>query len=182
MSRHFFALTILALAGTALVLPEASARSSFSGGGRVGGFAAPFAAPHHARLGPSRRVPGAYGAILQRPFVAPASRPAAHAIAHGFGRNIAPDLRARFVRRHHRGSIAGYVYPFTSEGYGDAPYLGTPYDPAEAIPVYAPPQVYPVPAEIDNEIARLKLATMGAEIDQLTEEQAKYLASWDEGT
>ncbi len=34
----------------------------------------------------------------------------------------------------------------------------------------------------DDEIARLKLATMGVDIDQLTEEQAKYLASWDEGT
>jgi adenosylhomocysteinase len=43
-------------------------------------------------------------------------------------------------------------------------------------------KVYPVPAEIDKEIARLKLATMGVEIDVLTEEQAKYLASWDEGT
>jgi adenosylhomocysteinase len=43
-------------------------------------------------------------------------------------------------------------------------------------------RVYPVPAEIDKEIARLKLETMGVEIDQLTEEQAKYLASWDEGT
>jgi adenosylhomocysteinase len=43
-------------------------------------------------------------------------------------------------------------------------------------------RVYPVPAEIDSEIARLKLATMGIEIDVLTEEQAKYLASWDEGT
>ena len=43
-------------------------------------------------------------------------------------------------------------------------------------------KVYPVPAEIDREIARLKLATMGIDIDQLTEEQAKYLASWDEGT
>jgi adenosylhomocysteinase len=43
-------------------------------------------------------------------------------------------------------------------------------------------KVYPVPAAIDAEIARLKLATMGIEIDQLTEEQAKYLASWDEGT
>jgi len=43
-------------------------------------------------------------------------------------------------------------------------------------------KVYVVPAEIDNEIARLKLATMGITIDQLTEEQAKYLASWDEGT
>ena len=43
-------------------------------------------------------------------------------------------------------------------------------------------KVYPVPADIDKEIARLKLATMGVEIDTLTEEQAKYLASWDEGT
>jgi adenosylhomocysteinase len=43
-------------------------------------------------------------------------------------------------------------------------------------------KVYPVPAEIDHEIARLKLATMDIEIDVLTAEQAKYLASWDEGT
>ena len=43
-------------------------------------------------------------------------------------------------------------------------------------------KVYPVPQEIDKEIARLKLETMGVEIDELTEEQAKYLASWDEGT
>jgi len=43
-------------------------------------------------------------------------------------------------------------------------------------------KVYPVPTEIDEEIAKLKLATMGVDIDTLTEEQAKYLASWDEGT
>jgi adenosylhomocysteinase len=43
-------------------------------------------------------------------------------------------------------------------------------------------RVYAVPEEIDAEIARLKLATMGVEIDELTEEQARYLASWDEGT
>ncbi len=43
-------------------------------------------------------------------------------------------------------------------------------------------KVYVVPKAIDDEIARLKLATMGISIDQLTEEQAKYLASWDEGT
>jgi adenosylhomocysteinase len=43
-------------------------------------------------------------------------------------------------------------------------------------------KVYPVPTEIDEEIARLKLETMGVDIDQLTEEQVKYLASWDEGT
>jgi len=43
-------------------------------------------------------------------------------------------------------------------------------------------RVYPVPTEIDEEIARLKLETMGIDIDSLSEEQAKYLASWDEGT
>jgi adenosylhomocysteinase len=43
-------------------------------------------------------------------------------------------------------------------------------------------KVYPVPPEIDREIARLKLETMGVDIDTLTEEQARYLASWDEGT
>jgi adenosylhomocysteinase len=42
--------------------------------------------------------------------------------------------------------------------------------------------VYPVPEEIDKEIARLKLEAMGMEIDVLTPEQAKYLASWEEGT
>jgi adenosylhomocysteinase len=43
-------------------------------------------------------------------------------------------------------------------------------------------KVYRVPEEIDREIARLKLETMGIRIDSLTEEQARYLASWDEGT
>jgi len=43
-------------------------------------------------------------------------------------------------------------------------------------------KVYPVPTEIDQEIARLKLASKGIEIDSLTEKQRKYLASWDQGT
>ncbi|MFZ5451563.1 MAG: adenosylhomocysteinase [Thermodesulfobacteriota bacterium] len=43
-------------------------------------------------------------------------------------------------------------------------------------------QVYPVPLEIDREIARLKLAAMGVAIDTLTPEQEKYLASYDLGT
>ena len=42
--------------------------------------------------------------------------------------------------------------------------------------------VYTVPEDIDAEIARLKLYTMGVEIDTLTAEQEKYLASWDQGT
>ena len=43
-------------------------------------------------------------------------------------------------------------------------------------------KVYLVPEEIDREIARLKLETMGVAIDELTQEQSRYLASWDEGT
>lgn len=43
-------------------------------------------------------------------------------------------------------------------------------------------QVYRVPMDIDKEIARLKLASMGIQIDQLTAEQEKYLSSWEMGT
>lgn len=43
-------------------------------------------------------------------------------------------------------------------------------------------KVYTVPTEIDQEIARLKLAAMDIEIDQLTAEQEKYLNSWEGGT
>ncbi len=44
------------------------------------------------------------------------------------------------------------------------------------------PQVYPVPEDIDREVGRLKLSSMGITIDSLTEEQQKYLQSWEEGT
>ena len=44
------------------------------------------------------------------------------------------------------------------------------------------PEVHPVPAEIDAEVARLKLQTMGIEIDALTKEQEEYLRSWEQGT
>ncbi len=43
-------------------------------------------------------------------------------------------------------------------------------------------KVYGVPAEIDKQISRLKLETMGIKIDTLTAEQLKYLNSWEEGT
>jgi len=44
------------------------------------------------------------------------------------------------------------------------------------------PGVYDVPEDIDREVARLKLASLGVQIDELTEEQRNYLASWDTGT
>ena len=43
-------------------------------------------------------------------------------------------------------------------------------------------QVYQVPPAIDQEIARLKLSSMGVQIDELTDEQETYLSSWAEGT
>jgi adenosylhomocysteinase len=43
-------------------------------------------------------------------------------------------------------------------------------------------KVHPVPQEIDKQVARLKLSSMGINIDQLTPEQKKYLTSWEEGT
>jgi len=43
-------------------------------------------------------------------------------------------------------------------------------------------RVYQVPNEIDQEIARMKLQSMGVQIDQLTQEQEHYLASWEKGT
>ena len=45
-----------------------------------------------------------------------------------------------------------------------------------------PVDVHVVPPDIEQEVARLKLESMGIKIDELTEEQRKYLASWEEGT
>lgn len=44
------------------------------------------------------------------------------------------------------------------------------------------PDVYEVPAEIEEDVARLKLSSMRIQMDVLTEEQKHYLASWNEGT
>jgi adenosylhomocysteinase len=43
-------------------------------------------------------------------------------------------------------------------------------------------RVYGVPAEVDREIARLKLVSMGIKIEGMTEEQEIYQRSWQEGT
>ena len=44
------------------------------------------------------------------------------------------------------------------------------------------PRVYPVPEEIDKQVARLKLQSIGISIDSLTPEQQEYLTSWEQGT
>ena len=45
-----------------------------------------------------------------------------------------------------------------------------------------PPGIYRLPAEIDAEVARIKLESMGGGLEELTDEQKAYLASWTEGT
>ncbi len=50
------------------------------------------------------------------------------------------------------------------------------------LPEKLSPGVYNVPARIDDEISKLKLATMGVSIDELTDEQREYLSSWEMGT
>ena len=42
------------------------------------------------------------------------------------------------------------------------------------------PDLYTIPVEVDREIARLKLEAMGVKVDMLTEEEDKYLNSWEE--
>jgi len=49
-------------------------------------------------------------------------------------------------------------------------------------PERLPAAVHPVPTEIDQEVARLKLRSMNIDIDELTAEQRKYLESWEAGT
>ena len=44
------------------------------------------------------------------------------------------------------------------------------------------PDVHNLPKRLDEEIARIKLESIGMPIDSLTDEQAKYLASWEVGT
>jgi adenosylhomocysteinase len=45
-----------------------------------------------------------------------------------------------------------------------------------------PPKVYPVPKEIDETVAKLKLKSMKVDVDKLTDEQKKYLGTWEAGT
>jgi adenosylhomocysteinase len=44
------------------------------------------------------------------------------------------------------------------------------------------PGVYEVPREIDEQVARLKISSLGLAIDEMSEEQKAYLCSWDIGT
>ena len=133
MSRRFAVFTVLAVAGAALALPEPSLAAGFRGGvART----APFRAPmfhRAARAGMHFRQPAA-----AKLFRLPATRALPPAFAHT-NRATFGGLERRHHHRHVHRYGYGYGYPFTT--YDDGAYFGIPYDPAAAIPVYAPPSV-----------------------------------------
>jgi len=148
------ALTALALTGACL----AASGPAYSAGGMrgvaAGRIAIPFAFPHRAhpgfvhapRFGFAR---GAFGKA-RTPFIAPLTpRP--------FATTTRLRPFARLARRHHWVNRNGWYWPVTSTdwGYGyDPGYIGTPYDPAEAIPVYGPAPDADAPAPMTARAAR----------------------------
>jgi len=126
MSRKIVALAALALTGALLVVPHPS---SARGGGMRGGFHGA-RAPLFVPRPPRTHLPG----------------PRVHAQPIHFRHPVLPrtspllartTVRAPFVRlsrRSHGAYIYGSTYPIT--GDGDGAYLGAPYDPGAAIPVY----------------------------------------------
>jgi len=154
MSRRMVALTVLALTGAALVLPE----PSFARGGGIrgmpgGGFRAPMFMPR----GPRAVLPASPRAIA-RPAFMPRLGHASR--SHGFGsvhRAIIPPSPhgyatttperpfGRLARRHHGIYHQGWYFPTTIGD--DIGYIGVPYDPGETIPVYGPAPIYDDPAD-----------------------------------
>lgn len=159
MLRKFVALGVLTLAGATLVVPDVSfARGGVGGGGfggfRGGGFRGPAAihrAPFMVRTGPAAlgRNGRAFRSTLPPPIakripVQPQVRPVHTHVGKPF---------AHFAQRHHGHHrryvfpAYGYAFPFTTwdDGSYAGSYIGVPYDPGAAIPVYAPaPLVEPV--------------------------------------
>jgi hypothetical protein len=163
MVRNFVAFGVLAVAGALFCLPEPALAAGGMRGGMPGfrGAAVMHAPrmmfrPAHRTIAPRSvipRSPRAFGTVkpstpfgtvkASRPFgtVGPAPR------VPRFARVGLSHPRSHLTRRHHRGHYFGWSFPVT---YGDdAGYIGIPYDPTEAVPVYGP-----APAEeSDQEIA-----------------------------
>ncbi len=152
MSRRCVAFAVVALTGAALAFPEPA---SAAGGIRAmpgGGFRAPLI----IQRSPRAILPASPRAIA-RPAFTPrlghAFRPhgfgsARHAIPHSpHGYATTNSLRpfGRLARRHHGVYHQGWYFPTTIGD--DTGYIGRPYDPSEAIPVYGPAPVYDEPAD-----------------------------------
>jgi len=146
MLRNFVALTILAVTGMLLLPDTSSAAGGMRAGGgmRGAGFRAPFIVHRNARAGILRQHPR--GIAMPRPshFAPRVSLPLSHVRIPPAATSAANYLSR--IRLSHRAYISGWSFPLTTSP--DAAYIGTPYDPAEAIPVYAPylPENPPAPA------------------------------------
>jgi hypothetical protein len=150
MVRNLVACAVLAIAGTVMSMPEPALAAPR--GGAMPAFRAPAfgqmrpnfffrAVPRHvAPRHHGSSDPRAYGTIKPTaPYgTTGATRP--YATVGGpvprFGRIALAHPRSHLTRRHHRAYHAGWSFPVTAFGTSD--YIGTPYDPAEAIPVYGP--------------------------------------------
>lgn len=138
MSRKIVALAALAFTGAVLVVPDPSfARGGGIGGGFHGGLRAPFIARNvHTNV--------FRPAIRTNAHVRPAVRTNARQVRLPAAPRLGPRLARTTIwapfghlgRRHHRGVHSGWIFPVTTSD--DSAYIGTPYDPGEAIPVYGP--------------------------------------------
>jgi hypothetical protein len=126
MSRKIVALAALAFTGAVLVVPDPSfARGGGARGGFHGGLRGPFIA-RNVRTNFFR--PGIRtNAVQFRLPMAPRL---------GLARTTVRAPFVRLERRHHGAYIYGSSYPITTDN--ESAYIGTPYDPGEAIPVYGP--------------------------------------------
>lgn len=165
MSRQILAFALLAVAGAA-TLPDDATAAGFRGGFRGPAFHGPVlrALPRPVLRGHTaipRNIPQA-----RRGFIPPAAqgfgtlkadRPygTVRSATGAYGAIKPLHPFAGLTRRHHRIHHAGWSFPSTFEGFA-APYIGTPYDPAEAIPVYGP-----APADTDPATASADPAPRG---------------------
>lgn len=153
MSRRIVAFAVCALTGAAALCEPAFAAGAIRGGAPGGGFRAPLIVPHVR--GP---LPGAPRAIAKPAFsprlghglraphgFRPSARHAIPPSPHGYATTNSLRPFGRLTRRHHGAYHQGWYFPTTIGD--DTGYIGTPYDPAEAIPVYGPAPIYDEPAD-----------------------------------
>jgi hypothetical protein len=156
MWRQIVAFAVFALAAV-FALPEPGyAAGGMRAGMSRGGLRAPLIINRNVRAGVLHAAPRPIvrGHAFGPRGIAAAVRRAIPPSAHGFATTTPLHPFGRLARRHHRVYHSGWYFPTT---IGDDPaygYIGTPYDPAEAIPVYGP-----VPAEADDPAPRLPSAT-----------------------
>jgi len=144
MLEKFASLAALTLAGAALFIPDATFARGGGMGGGFGGFHGGWRAPAVIHRSPfmTRTGPAALGrngsafrplpstlpppVAKQLPVTAHVGKPFAHLVPRHHG--------------HHHRYFPGFVYPFTTwdDGSYAGSYIGVPYDPGAAIPVYGP--------------------------------------------